>query len=200
MGRQLATVRHIVPDSAKIIAVARRPGAVASLAGVRRHTCYQPVPGDAGADPAVTSVWVLWTDRPAEVTLTWSDAAYLVDERPQWGQEEHGGVTRLSFLLAAPGLSRAEFGDHWRDTHATLARRHHPTLWRYVQNVVVDALTPDAPEVDGIAELSFHTVADLRERMYDNEDGRRIVGADVRAFIDLSRGWRVLCHDGMNTF
>ena len=35
-------------------------------------------------------------------------------------------------------------------------------------------------------------MTDLQERMYDSDDGRRIVGEDVRKFIDVETGWRVL--------
>jgi hypothetical protein len=69
---------------------------------------------------------------------------------------------------------------------------HHPAIWRYVQNVVVEAITPDAPDVDGIAELHFRTYDDLVNRMYDSDDGRDAVQADVRRFIDTPRGWRIL--------
>jgi hypothetical protein len=30
--------------------------------------------------------------------------------------------------------------------------------------------------------------------MYDSAEGREIVGADVRTFIDLTSGWRVITH------
>jgi hypothetical protein len=72
---------------------------------------------------------------------------------------------------------------------------HHPALWRYVQNVVVEPITPDAPEIDGIAELRFRSVADLRERFYDSDDGRRIVAADVAKFLDRGAGWRLLARE-----
>jgi hypothetical protein len=63
---------------------------------------------------------------------------------------------------------------------------------RYIQNVVVEPLTPGAPDIDGIAELSFRSEADRQERMYDSPEGQKIIGADVRQFIDVPRGWRIL--------
>jgi uncharacterized protein (TIGR02118 family) len=186
--------------SAKVIAVVRggqpNPKELSGLAGTIR---YLPIDGEPGSDTTVQAVYCLWPKDLRNVTLTWADAAYLVDERRQWGDGEHGGVTRVSFLQAASGLTRQEFGDHWRDVHTPLARQHHPTLWRYVQNVVVDVLTPGAPEVDGIAELSFRSVSDLRDRMYASEEGRQAVGADVRTFIDVKAGWRVLCQEDSNS-
>jgi uncharacterized protein (TIGR02118 family) len=118
---------------------------------------------------------------------------YRVEERPQW---DHGppaeGVTRISFVCRRPGLTRREFADHWTNVHAPLARRHHPALWRYVQNVVLAPVTPGAPEVDGIAELGFRSIEDMSARMYDSPEGAAIIRADVHRFIDAGAGWRVL--------
>ena len=117
--------------------------------------------------------------------------AYRVDERVLWDRDP-SDVTRISFVRRAEGLSHDEFARHWAEVHAPLARRHHPGLARYVQNVVVDKLTPDAPDIDGIAELGFASLDDFRERMYDSAEGREIVAADVRQFIDVAAGWRML--------
>jgi len=76
--------------------------------------------------------------------------------------------------------------------HARLARKHHPVLVRYVQNIVVEPLTPGAPEVDGIAELGFRALRDVHERMYDSPAGAEIIRRDVRRFLDVPAGWRML--------
>jgi uncharacterized protein (TIGR02118 family) len=117
--------------------------------------------------------------------------AYDVDERPQW---DRGGetVVRISFVRRAPGLSREEFADHWTNVHAPLARKHHPTLVRYVQNVVTDPVTTGAPEVDGIAELGFRSLRDVHERMYDSPAGAEIIRRDIQRFLDVAAGWRIL--------
>jgi uncharacterized protein (TIGR02118 family) len=179
----------------KVIAVVRcgtgpQPGA--SVAGPHREAYFRPTPGEPGADSTVDAVWMWWLDDFRNLELGAFSAAYLVDERPQWGVHQRQGVTRLSFLQAVPELTRTQFGQHWRDVHAPLARRHHPNVVRYTQNLVVEALTPETPPVDGIAELTFLSVADMRARRYDSEEGRRVVGDDVRRFIDVSAGWRVL--------
>jgi len=57
---------------------------------------------------------------------------------------------------------------------------------------VVSRLTDDAPDIDGIAELSFATVADMRERMFDSDEGRAVIAGDVATFIDLAAGSRVV--------
>lgn len=117
--------------------------------------------------------------------------AYRVDERVQW---DRGGATvaRISFVRRAPGLSHEEFAHHWTEVHAPLARRHHPGIARYVQHVVVEALTRGAPEVDGVAELGFASLADYRDRMYDSPEGQQVIAADVRRFLDVEAGWRML--------
>jgi len=109
----------------------------------------------------------------------------------QW-DDGRATVARISFVRRAPGLTRAEFARHWTEVHAPLAREHHPGICRYVQNVVVEPLTPGAPEVDGIAELGFASIQDLRERMYDSPEGRETIAADVRTFLDVGTGWRML--------
>jgi hypothetical protein len=64
-----------------------------------------------------------------------------------------------------------------------------------VQNVVVEPITAEAPAVDGIAELHFRSIADLRDRFYDSDEGRQIVADDVSAFLDRGAGWRVLARE-----
>ena len=148
--------------------------------------------------PDVAEVVLAWADDVARLdvdALTGGRPAtgYHVEERPQW---DHGppaeGVTRISFVRRRPDLTRRQFADHWTNVHSPLARRHHPALWRYVQNVVVAPLTPGAPEVDGIAELGFRSIEDMSARMYDSPEGAAIIRADVDRFIDAGAGWRVL--------
>jgi uncharacterized protein (TIGR02118 family) len=104
-------------------------------------------------------------------------------------------VRRISFVRAAPDVSHDEMARHWGEVHWPIARVHHPALWSYVQNVVVAPITPDAPEVDGIAELHFRSVADLRDRFYDSDAGKQVVADDVRRFLDRGAGWRVLARE-----
>lgn len=188
---------------AKLIGVVRHPRTVEAVppavAGLRGCSLYLPTEGEATADPGVAGVWMLWLDDPDACDPSLFDAGYVVDEDRRWDRgpaaaEEAPapGITRLVFLRARPGLTRSQFAEHWRDVHSALAHRHHPALVRYTQNVVVSALTAGEAEVDGIAELSFRSVADMRERMYDSDEGRRIIGHDVRKFIDVAAGWRVL--------
>ena len=154
---------------------------------------YVPVDeGVSGRDDLVGAIAIFRSGPPA---LPDGSEAYQVDERVQWDQ---GGaiVTRISFVRRAPELTHEQFAEHWTTVHAPLARRHHPGICRYVQNVVVEAITPGAPTVDGVAELGFRSLADLRERMYDSSEGQAAIAADVRAFIDVPAGWRMLARRG----
>lgn len=124
---------------------------------------------------------------------------YEVEERLLW--DRHGdwplgeraiGFNRIALVPKVESLTREQFAEHWTDVHGPIAARHHPGIARYVQNVVLRAHTPGAPDWDGIAELHFVRTEDFTERMYDSDEGRRIVREDVVRFIDPSRGERFL--------
>jgi uncharacterized protein (TIGR02118 family) len=149
---------------------------------------YVPVgEGVTGRPEPVAAIAILRHDVP----LPPEAHAYRVEERPQW---DRGGetVTRISFVRRAASLTREEFADHWTNVHAPLARKHHPVLVRYVQNIVVEPVTPGAPEVDGIAELGFRTLRDVHERIYDSPAGAEIIRRDIQRFLDVPAGWRML--------
>ena len=149
---------------------------------------YLPVgEGVTGRQEPVGAIAIMRQDEllPADAE------AYLVDERPQW---DRGGetITRIAFVRRAAGLTRDEFADHWTNVHSPLARKHHPVLVRYVQNVVVEKVSPTAPEVDGIAELGFRALKDVHQRMYDSPAGAEIIRRDIQRFLDVPAGWRML--------
>jgi uncharacterized protein (TIGR02118 family) len=93
------------------------------------------------------------------------------------------GVKRVAFVSRRPELTHEQFVRHWTEQHTPLAREHHPGVWDYTQNVVRRAYTPGGGGFDGIAELRFRTRSDSVDRMYDSEEGRAIIAADVRRFI-----------------
>jgi uncharacterized protein (TIGR02118 family) len=137
-------------------------------------------------------VWLPTSLARAEDDAEGFNQAWLVDTRVQWDKAppQPGrpvpGVKQVSLLRRAAAMDRDQFGAHWSDVHAPLARVHHPSLWRYTQNVVVRPLVDGmADDVDGIAELTMRLRLDFSERMYDSPEGRQIVGADVRRFLDL---------------
>lgn len=145
-------------------------------------------------DAAVVFTWL--NDGDAVPDLPAGAQAWEVDERCQWDDAPGAaGIKRVIFVHRLPSIDRDAFAAHWSNDHAPLARKHHPALRRYVQNVVVARLTVDAPDIDGIAELSFASVDDMRHRMFDSDEGREIIAADVATFIDLQAGSRVVVNE-----
>jgi uncharacterized protein (TIGR02118 family) len=179
-------------DREKVVAVVAEPPDPRTLAMVERATVHDPHPSEPPGSPFVLC---LWFGARAEATwprLGLEGQAYLVAERVQWELDPHPPVIRFSFLNRHTTLTRDEFSRHWDEVHTPLARRHHPCLIRYVQNTVLARLTPNAPDIDGIAELGAARVEDYAERMYDSPEGRERVFEDVQSFIDLSAGWRIV--------
>lgn len=117
------------------------------------------------------------------------------DYEQSWSGTQTPGMKQISFLTRAAGLTRSQFAAHWQEIHAPLASKHHPTIWRYVQNVLVERLTADAPEIDGVAELSYRSYEDWRDRKYDSPEGQTIITADIPRFIDTTSAWHVLAHE-----
>jgi uncharacterized protein (TIGR02118 family) len=92
-------------------------------------------------------------------------------------------MVKLVFLCRRrPDLSHAEYVERLLGGHVPLALRHHPTLGRYVVNVV-DANPPGAPELDSIGELCFDALDDFRTRLYDSPEGEAIIQRDVAGFM-----------------
>ena len=176
------------------------PDRVPDVPGLLAYTVLRPHPDEPPTQPdGIGGVVLAWL--PVDATPTpdaWFDApvhAYRVDERVQIDGEVTPYVVQCSFVRRHPALTRDQFAAHWHDVHAPLVPHHHPGVARYVQNVVVEPLTSDTPEVDGIAQLSFRTAHDFHERYYDSPEGRALVGADVARFIDRPRGWRLTAQE-----
>jgi len=121
-------------------------------------------------------------------------AVYRVDEAVPVEYErtwplgtQSPGLKQVTFLSRRPGMTYDEFVAYWHGSHTPLAIEVHP-LWRYVRNVVVDAVTAGAPGYEGIVELQFRSVDDVTDsgRFYGGkaENAERIA-IDVRNFIDF---------------
>jgi uncharacterized protein (TIGR02118 family) len=116
-------------------------------------------------------VWRVDPHRQIVWDRTWPDGEFAP------------GVKRVAFVQRNPALTHEQFVRHWTEQHTPLARAHHPGVWNYTQNVLRRAFTPGGGRFDGIAELNFRTRADSVDRMYDSDEGRAIIAADVRRFI-----------------
>lgn len=93
------------------------------------------------------------------------------------------GMKMFCPLRRRADLTHEQFVEHWLGTHVPLALEHHPSMVRYVTNVVDQRLSKDGADWDGFAEISFASAADVRERMFGSPDGERIVRADIARFI-----------------
>ena len=90
-------------------------------------------------------------------------------------------MVKLVFLCRRRAeLSRAAYAERLLRGHVPLALRHHPTMRRYVVNIVE---SEDTSALDSVGELWFDSLADYRERLYDSPDGERVIAADVRGFL-----------------
>ena len=92
-------------------------------------------------------------------------------------------MVKLIFLCRRrPDIDHARYAELLLEGHVPIALDHHPTLRKYVVNIVEDC-PAGAEELDSIGELSFASPADFRERLYDSPEGERIVHRDVARFM-----------------
>lgn len=93
-------------------------------------------------------------------------------------------MVKLIFLCSRrPTISHTRYAELLLEGHVPLALRHHPTLRKYVVNIVEAPLAPGARALDSIGELYFDTLADFHERLYDSPEGRAAIEADVAGFM-----------------
>jgi hypothetical protein len=111
--------------------------------------------------------------------------AYSVSERVQrdyertWPDGERSpGQKLIAPLNRIDGLTHEQFVEHWTTTHSQLALEHVLGMGRYVTNVVERALTPGAPEIDGIVEVHY-----TGKREFDSPDGQRIMVEDTQSLL-----------------
>jgi uncharacterized protein (TIGR02118 family) len=114
-----------------------------------------------------------------------------LDYDRSWGVGEPSpGVSLICLVRRRPDLSWQAYSDHWRDNHGPLALRRQPGFWRYVQNHVVERLTDETPDFDGIGELHFRTARAVLEEMFDSPEGVAEIMADTERF---------MAHEGSTT-
>lgn len=98
-------------------------------------------------------------------------------------------MVKLVFLCRRrPDITHACYTTRLLEGHVPLALAHHPTMRRYVVNIVEHA-GPGARELDSIGELWFDTVADFHERLYDSPEGERVIARDVARFMGAADGY-----------
>jgi uncharacterized protein (TIGR02118 family) len=193
----------------KVIAAVAGPfdDAPPTVDGLVAYSVHRPHPDEPPARPLdVDGVVMAWVDGDAPLEpARWFDApvtAYLVDERRQieWTRDWPDGaatpaIEQLAFVPRIATVTREQFAEHWSERHTPLVHVHHPGVAKYIQNVIVEALTPDARDLDGVAQLYFRTSYDLHERYYDSEEGQRIIFEDVARFLERGAGWGFMAQE-----
>ena len=143
----------------------------------------------AAAGPPATAYLVLeslyddYGTTPHAGPRTWADG------------ERSPGVLTVACIHRPTGLRYDEWIERWHGTQSPASARLQPRT-RYVRNEVVRALTPGAPEVDGIVEEGWPSAAHVADPMlFFNADGdpQRCrdhlaeMMANVEACLDLTR-------------
>ena len=100
------------------------------------------------------------------------------------------GVSLVCLVHRRPDVSWADYSAHWRDNHGPLALRRQPGFWRYVQNHVLEHLTPGTPDFDGIGELHFRAPQSVLTEMFDSPEGQSEIMEDT---------FRFMSHEGSTT-
>jgi len=155
------------------------------------------------------SVWVDLADAldraPIEAEIaraTARHAGYLVVESVPLLNTTHTakpgertpGTTLMTCLIPRAGMAYDDFLEHWQVVQRQVAMETQCT-YRYVRNVVVRALTPEAPPWVGIVEEGFPTEAvtdpmlwyDAHGSQEKLEQNRGRMIESVSAFLDLTR-------------
>jgi hypothetical protein len=167
-----------------------------AAAGVRRlqvNVEDAPVAGamriDHLDDPigGFVTVWDGETGPVADLLRTAATTvhAYRVDERRRldppesWDGSRADALANVAVLRRPDELDRAEWLQRWMVDHTAVGIRTQATFG-YVQNIVLEPLTPDAPRIDGIVEELFSSPAVTDIHAFygsggdDAELGRRI--------------------------
>lgn len=129
--------------------------------------------------PESPSAWLVEEARPADALRTWPSGT------------PSPGVRMVSSVFRRPELSRAAFSECWFRQHVAIAMAFTVPIWRYGQNVVIEALRGDGGE-DGFAVLHFRTARDLAARWAEHPEEARRGREDAARFMDLERGWSAI--------
>ncbi len=103
-------------------------------------------------------------------------------------------MVKLIFLCRRrPDIDHARYTELLLKEHVPIALKHHPMMRKYVINIVEEC-GRGAEELDSVGELSFPSLADFRERLYDSPEGERIVHRDVARFMGSAHAYATTEH------
>ncbi|GAA4698327.1 hypothetical protein [Nocardioides conyzicola] len=111
---------------------------------------------------ALVSVWDVEAGPVAEVlgTVVTTVHGYAVEERRRldppeaWDGSRADALANVAVLRRPADLPREEWLQIWMVDHTPIAVRTQATFG-YVQNIVLEAVTPDAPRLDAFVEELF---------------------------------------------
>jgi hypothetical protein len=115
-------------------------------------------------DP-IGAIVSVWDADPAGVATVLAEAAsrvagWRVEERRRldppeaWDGSRADALANVAVLRRPDELAHEEWLRRWMVDHTPIAIRTQATFG-YVQNIVLDAVTPDAPRVDALVEELF---------------------------------------------
>ena len=104
------------------------------------------------------------------------DDGMIADGRPSTG------IKYLRGLIFHGDMPESAIRRSWTH-HASLAVEVHVGASRYVQWWVEERLSPDAPDIDGIAELHFATEKALVDGFFDSPRGMKAIAHDLGHFV-----------------
>ena len=92
-------------------------------------------------------------------------------------------MIKLIFLCKRrPDITRDEYAKRILEGHVPLALEHHPTLRGYVINIA-EGGQEDGEGFDSLHALSFDSLEDYRERLFDSPEGEQVIRRDVQRFL-----------------
>src|SRR5262245_1725482 len=150
-------------------------------------------PKEAHAYASTFDGALVFSGLPLDAVPT-PDAAYAVGRRVIKARDRgRDGARTEGFTILCPSvriasLTHEQFDAHWRDNHSRVHVQASPGTCHYEQLIINEALTPDAPEWDGVGLLSFASATEYTERLFDGEAGQKAIFEDIPRFVDIERG------------
>lgn len=115
---------------------------------------------------------------------------HLGDEVEHWPYLRHWplgeatpGIKQLVYSRRLPHLDPVEYQRRYLE-HAVVTNYHHSGVWRYAQCYFSESLTDGGTEFDALAQLSFRSEREQKERMYLDDDSIPVVDVDIDRFLD----------------
>jgi uncharacterized protein (TIGR02118 family) len=103
-------------------------------------------------------------------------------------------MVKLIFLCRRrPDITHESYSTLLLSGHVPIALQHHPTMRRYVVNIVEQS-PAGWEELDSIGELTFDSLDDFHDRLYDSLAGKAIVERDVAGFMGGADAYVTTAH------